>query len=145
MSITRLKKIEQRKILLKYALISLGVIVIVSVVLIMVKALGFYNKIHTEAQETNKSEDQKNEEKSEYTFLLLGYGGGSHEGTYLTDTIMVVNLDIKTKKATLFSIPRDLWIKIPTKSGADFHTKINAAYQLELFPEDYPDLTQKEK
>ena len=54
--------------------------------------------------------------------------------------MMIVNLDIKAKKATLFSIPRDLWIKIPTKSGADFHTKINAAYQLELFPEDYPDL-----
>lgn len=79
-------------------------------------------------------------EKTAYNFLLLGYGGGVHEGTYLTDTMMIVNLDIKAKKATLFSIPRDLWVKIPTKSGADFYTKINAAYQLELFPEDYPDI-----
>jgi len=139
MSITRLKKIEQRKILLKYALISLGVIVIVSVVLIMVKALGFYNKIHTEAQETNKSEDQKNEEKSEYTFLLLGYGGGSHEGTYLTDTIMVVNLDIKKKTALLISLPRDMWVKVPTLTDP-FHNKINAVYQMGLFPKKYPDI-----
>ena len=81
-------------------------------------------------------------EKTTFNFLLLGYGGGVHDGTYLTDTIMVANIDTKTKKATLFSIPRDLWVKMPTKSGADFHTKINAAYQLELFPKDYPDLLQ---
>lgn len=83
---------------------------------------------------------KQKQEKTTYNFLLLGYGGGAHEGTYLTDTMMIVNLDIKAKKVTLFSVPRDLWIKIPTKSGTDFHTKINAAYQLELFPEDYPDL-----
>jgi len=81
-------------------------------------------------------------EKTTYNFLLLGFGGGVHEGTYLTDTIMVAHVDTKIKKATLFSIPRDLWVSLPTKSGADFHTKINAVYQLELFPKDYPDLKQ---
>lgn len=79
-------------------------------------------------------------EKTTYNFLLLGYGGGAHEGTYLTDTIMVAHLDIKTKKATLFSIPRDLWVRLPTRSEADFHTKVNAVYQHELFPKDFPDL-----
>ena len=81
-------------------------------------------------------------EKTVYNFLLLGYGGGSHDGTYLTDTIMIANIDIKVKKVTLFSVPRDLWVRLPTKSGADFHTKINAVYQLELFPKDFPDLKQ---
>ncbi|MEK9169776.1 MAG: LCP family protein [Patescibacteria group bacterium] len=81
-------------------------------------------------------------EQTIYNFLLLGYGGGTHEGTYLTDTIMVAHVDIKTIRATLFSIPRDLWVKLQTKSGADFHTKINTLYQLELFPKDYPDLKQ---
>lgn len=79
-------------------------------------------------------------EKTVFNFLLLGYGGGVHEGTYLTDTIIVLNIDIKSKKTTIFSVPRDLWVGLPTKSGADFHTKINALYQLELFPKDYPDL-----
>jgi len=139
MSITRLKKIEQRKILLKYALISLGVIVIISVILIFVKALGFYNKIHTKAQEANIPESQKIEEKSEYTFLLLGYGGGSHEGTYLTDTIMVINLDIKKKTAILISLPRDIWVEVPTLTDP-FHNKINAVYQMGLFPKKYPDI-----
>lgn len=81
-------------------------------------------------------------EKTVFNFLLLGYGGGVHEGTYLTDTIIIAHVDIKIKKVTLFSIPRDLWVKLPTKSGVDFHTKINAVYQTELFPEDYPDLKQ---
>lgn len=79
-------------------------------------------------------------EKTIFNFILLGYGGGTHAGTYLTDTMMVIYIDTKIKKVTLFSIPRDLWIKLPTKSGADFHTKINTVYQLELFPKDYPDL-----
>lgn len=81
-------------------------------------------------------------EKTAYNFLLLGFAGGIHEGTYLTDTIMVVHIDMKIKKATIISIPRDLWVRLPTKSGTDFHTKINAVYQLELFPKDYPDLKQ---
>ncbi len=79
-------------------------------------------------------------EKTTFNFLLLGYGGGNHEGTYLTDTMMVAHIDTKTKKATLFSIPRDLWVRLETKSGADFHTKINAIYQMGLYPKDYPDL-----
>lgn len=80
--------------------------------------------------------------KTSYNFLLLGYGGGVHEGTYLTDTMMVLHIDLNTKVVNLFSIPRDLWVKLPTKSGDDFHTKINAVYQLQLFPKDFPDLKQ---
>lgn len=90
---------------------------------------------------------RKAPEKTVYNFLLLGYGGGNHEGTYLTDTMMVVNINLTTKKVLLFSIPRDLWVKLPTKSGADFHTKVNAVYQLELgemgdISKVYPDLDQ---
>lgn len=85
--------------------------------------------------------------QTSFNFLLLGYGGGTHEGTYLTDTMMLAHVDTKTKKATLFSIPRDLWVRLPTKSGADFHIKINAVYQLELgdlgdVSKVYPDLDQ---
>ena len=87
-----------------------------------------------------KSLIKPKQEKTVYNFLLLGYGGGNHDGTYLTDTIMVANIDIKVKKVTLFSIPRDLWVRLPTKSGADFHTKINSVYEIGLFPNTYPDV-----
>jgi LCP family protein required for cell wall assembly len=48
--------------------------------------------------------------QSPVNFLLLGYGGATHDGTYLTDSIMVLNLNPKTSKATLISIPRDIWV-----------------------------------
>jgi len=136
---TRLKQIEQRKILLRYALISLGIFVAIAVVSIFVKAFSFYNKIHTAPQETTKTEDQQPKAKTEYTFLLLGYGGGKHDGTYLTDTIMVINLNIEKKTAVLISIPRDTWVAVPTLNEP-FHSKINAVYQMGLFPKKYPDI-----
>jgi len=62
----------------------------------------------------------KGEGKGRINMLLLGMGGRRHEGGYLTDTIMIVSLDIEAKKVALVSIPRDLvvpaedrgWIKI---------------------------------
>ncbi len=53
--------------------------------------------------------------------LLLGIGGGSHDGPNLTDTIIFASLDAKNNKATLISIPRDLWFP-------DINQKVNAAY-----------------
>lgn len=41
--------------------------------------------------------------------LLLGYGGAGHEGSMLMDSIILVSVSTKTKKAALISIPRDLW------------------------------------
>lgn len=56
--------------------------------------------------------------------LILGIGGGSHEGPNLTDTIILANLNPKDNKVTLVSIPRDLWL--PDLSEAN--KKINGAY-----------------
>jgi len=39
----------------------------------------------------------------EINILLLGYGGGSHEGGTLTDTMMVVSINPTTKAATFIS------------------------------------------
>ncbi len=53
--------------------------------------------------------------------LLLGIGGGSHDGPDLTDTIMIASIDDDKKNVTLVSIPRDLWV--PSEN-----TKINHVY-----------------
>lgn len=53
--------------------------------------------------------------------LLLGIGGGSHEGPNLTDTIIFLSIDPGQKKMTLVSIPRDLWVSY-------MQAKINSAY-----------------
>lgn len=58
-------------------------------------------------------------ENDVYNILLLGNGDPSHEGASLTDSMMVVHLDIPNKKAVLISLPRDIWIG---------NQKINFAY-----------------
>ena len=87
-------------------------------------------------------------EKTEYNILLLGYGGfdsngKAHEGPYLTDSLMVAHIDTKKNIVSLISLPRDIWVKLPTKSKADFHSKINSIYQIGLNPTNYPDVDLK--
>ena len=53
--------------------------------------------------------------------LLLGIGGGKHDGPLLTDTIIYASIDPKENKVTLISLPRDLWIP-------ELKAKINTAY-----------------
>jgi LCP family protein required for cell wall assembly len=53
--------------------------------------------------------------------LLMGIGGGNHDGPNLTDTIIFSSIDTKTNKISMISIPRDLWVP-------DIKSKINAAY-----------------
>lgn len=54
--------------------------------------------------------------------LLLGIGGDGHEGSQLTDTIMIASLDRESKKIGLVSIPRDLAFPL----GDGRFEKINA-------------------
>src|SRR5688500_14569788 len=56
--------------------------------------------------------------------LLMGVGGAGHDGAYLTDTMMVAQINTITKEVTLISIPRDFGVTIE-KYG---YNKINAAY-----------------
>lgn len=57
-------------------------------------------------------------------FLLLGTGGGSHEGSDLTDSIIVASIDDENKLITMISIPRDLYIKDPEIGNS----RINEVY-----------------
>ncbi len=45
--------------------------------------------------------------------LLLGIGGAGHEGSNLTDTIMIASIDPRNNKVALISLPRDLLVDIP--------------------------------
>lgn len=67
--------------------------------------------------------------------LLLGIPGGMHDGSNLTDTIMVASYDLKTNRVSLFSIPRDLWLP-PLRS------KTNAVYQIGLSEDNGLGLTK---
>ncbi len=71
-------------------------------------------------------------------FLIMGYGGGKHEGGRLTDTIIVVRLIPKLKKAVLITIPRDLWVSLPITDSGLTPYKINAAFAIGSDDRNYP-------
>ena len=100
---------------------------------------NFYKKIYVENPKPTPKP-----EKQAYNLLLLGYGGPGHDGAYLTDTIIFAHIDKKQKKILLISIPRDLWVKVPSKKGEIF-SKINALYTMGLFPKKYPFLKEEYK
>jgi len=54
--------------------------------------------------------------------VLFGISGGNHEGSNLTDTILVLSLRLSNKDSVMISVPRDIWIP-------SFKDKINAAYK----------------
>lgn len=53
--------------------------------------------------------------------LLLGVAGADHEGSSLTDTMIVFSINPISKDMVLISIPRDVWMP-------DLKDKINSAY-----------------
>jgi LCP family protein required for cell wall assembly len=68
----------------------------------------------------NKDPQVKNE-NGRVNVALLGIGGPGHDGPYLSDTMIVASIDIKTGDAVLISLPRDIWVP-STRS------KLNAVY-----------------
>jgi len=68
----------------------------------------------------------KGEDTGRVNILLAGNSADDpgHGGASLTDSIMIVSIDVKNNTAYLLSIPRDLWVYVPN-SG---YEKINEAY-----------------
>lgn len=54
-------------------------------------------------------------------FLILGVGGGDHEGSDLTDTMILVSVNQTTGDVAMISIPRDIWVP-------SMRAKVNTAY-----------------
>jgi LCP family protein required for cell wall assembly len=67
----------------------------------------------------------KGEGDGRINILMMGMGGAGHEAPDLTDTMMIASVDPVNKTASLLSIPRDMWVKIPNNGSM----KINAAYE----------------
>ncbi len=59
--------------------------------------------------------------------LMLGTGGGDHDGADLTDTIIVASIDQKNKLVPMLSIPRDFYVNVPQLGGG---LRINNIYEL---------------
>jgi len=68
------------------------------------------------------------EESGRVNVLLLGIPGDGPgvEGPNLTDTVMTASLNITDKSGLLFSLPRDLFVKVPEFG----ESKLNAVYEI---------------
>ncbi|HAV10955.1 MAG TPA: hypothetical protein DCX32_00185 [Candidatus Moranbacteria bacterium] len=80
------------------------------------------------------------EDKGRVNILLLGAAGEKKPGSNLTDTVMLASIDTQSKKVSLLSLPRDLYVKIP---GSASHAKINSLYQIGLRNNQGTELIEK--
>ncbi len=99
-----------------------GAIIVFLLILLGIGLFNIIKFIPSIFQLVFKKEIQlKQTPENRVNVLLLGVGGGTHEGPDLTDTIIFASIDPKSKNTTLATIPRDLWIP-------DLNAKINTAY-----------------
>ena len=64
--------------------------------------------------------------------LMLGYGGGSHDGAYLSDSIMLISVEGPDRVA-MTSLPRDTFANVAAfANGGSYSGKINAAFAIPL-------------
>lgn len=103
--------------------------------------LLFFNQ--NQAQEIDTNYIMPEKEPDRLDILILGIRGENAEdaeeaGALLTDTIMVFSHNQLTKKSSLVSIPRDLYVKIYNKKD-----KINAAYEYGLLRKEGIDYVKK--
>jgi len=59
-----------------------------------------------------KDKPLNGEDRGRVNILLTGIGGLGHDGPFLTDTIMLVSLDLKTNEVALISLPRDMSVPV---------------------------------
>jgi len=74
-----------------------------------------------------------------FSVLLLGMGGEGHQGGTLTDSMMLAYINQRAEKITLISIPRDIWVALPTVGDTQQNFKINHAYAIGIDDRKYPD------
>ncbi len=108
----------------KYIVVILGFVFLGFCVFILSKA---HNITDVKEVEYSYPDFKPKEEDKRIDVLLLGIRGASDpQGGLLTDTIILISFDEKTKKMAIVSIPRDIYVSLPDYGKA----KINFAYSL---------------
>jgi LCP family protein required for cell wall assembly len=125
------KDVEKRK------KIALGITIAIVFIILFgaFRVVKLFNSINTKSSIWGKTIPK---EKKVFSLLVMGYGGAGHDGAYLTDTMMVLRIDLEKHTALVVSVPRDLWVQIPTTTDEKFYRKINSVYQTGLFRKNYP-------
>ena len=94
----------------KVVLFLLVVAVVVGSVLLGMRAAAFNETVSTAGFPSTALLGPLNG-SDRVNVLIVGYGGGDHDGTYLADSIQILSIDPETDTTTTIPIPRDLWIE----------------------------------
>ena len=133
------KSVSKNKKILFLIIIFVSIIVIASVIFTFLKYRQVVVKVNKDTTPDNISPTATPTPDPDrpFSILLMGYGGGVHEGGTLTDSIIVAQFIPKEKKIKLISIPRDLWVPIPIAVGETKMLKVNEAYSIGLDDKKY--------
>ncbi len=105
---------------------ALVVLILLGVILTTAqRVLAFGSAISTQAPLSTQTLYMNTPDR--VNLLVMGYGGGNHDGANLTDSMLVMSLLPPSRHTSLISVPRDLWIQYPPNSGQ--FAKINTVYQ----------------
>ncbi len=85
------------------------------------KSIGIANIVTFAESFIFPSSDALQTDFERVNILVLGIGGKGHEGSLLTDTMLLASIPLSPKSIEIVSIPRDIWIP-------DIRAKINSAY-----------------
>lgn len=107
------------------AYISLTLIAIFLLITLTPKLTPFFKKLikgpTVLISAINPSIQNLDSYKNRTNILLLGTGGGNHPGADLTDSIMLISINLLTSDTVLVSMPRDIWVE-------SLSAKLNSAY-----------------
>ncbi|WP_430497519.1 LCP family protein [Micromonospora trifolii] len=104
--------------------------VLVGTEVLMARYEGAVGKADLFGDQAAGAQAKKSEIKGPLNILLVGIDPRTPTAAPLADSIMVLHVPASMDRAYLFSLPRDLYVKIPAFKKADFPgetTKINAA------------------
>lgn len=103
----------------KKNLTILGILIAFSVLFALLSAIFKFSPFIFQLVFNKEIEVKKTD--GNINLLLLGIGGGTHDGPSLTDTIIFASINPDKNKAYLVSVPRDLWVP-------ELKEKINTIY-----------------
>ena len=112
---------------LRRVLLVLLIAAVIGAVLLLTRAASFNAAVSTAPfPSTALLWDLNGSER--VNVLMVGYGGGDHDGAYLADSIQILSIDPETDTTTTVPIPRDLWIEGIGAFGQN--GKVNEVYSV---------------
>src|SRR5258708_32686981 len=116
--------------------------IVITAALLLLVVLGLWTGIRNLAPRTSLSDilgisDRgpqsvawKVQHEQPINLLLLARGGAGNDNPNVTDTIMVVSLGPRSRRALVVSLPRVAWVAIPAPPSGDVSGKLYSAYAL---------------